>query len=184
MEDKVKTVTLFTVGHGTLQADAFANTLRAAGVEVAVDVRRFPGSHRNPQFGGGVMPDWLDRAGIVYRAFPELGGRRNPKADSRNVVLRNSGFRGYADYMATDEFRHAFAALVDLARERPVAIFCAETLWWQCHRRLIADAAVLLAGLNVRHLTPAARSTHVLTPGVHVVDGTPVYDGGAPTLGV
>jgi len=184
MEDTVKSRTLYTLGHGTLQSDAFANTLRAAGVEVAADVRRFPGSHRSPQFGGSVMPGWLDRAGIAYRSFPELGGRRVPKPDSPNVVLRNSGFRGYADYMATDEFRRAFAALLDLARERSVAIFCAETLWWQCHRRLIADAVVLLAGLNVRHLTPAARSSHVLTPGVHVVDGTPVYDGGAPTLGV
>jgi uncharacterized protein (DUF488 family) len=180
----VKGGTLFTVGHSTLSADAFTNTLRAAGVTVAADVRRFPGSRRSPHFGAAEMARWLDAAGIAYRPFLELGGRRIPSPDSPNRGLRNTAFRGYADYMATPEFARAFAALIALARERPVAMFCAETLWWQCHRRLLADAAVLLEGFEVRHLTPSARSSHVLTPGVHVVDGAPRYDDGAPTLPV
>ena len=182
MTTTVKTPILYTVGHGTLAADAFANTLRAAGVEVAADVRRYPGSRRNPQFGAAEMPQWLDRAGIAYRPFPGLGGRRDTRPDSPNVGLRNSAFRGFADYMATDEFRAAFATLIALAHERPTAVFCAETLWWKCHRRLIADAAVLLAGMDVRHLTPATRASHAVTPGVHRVGDTLVYDGGAPPL--
>jgi uncharacterized protein (DUF488 family) len=159
-------VKLYTLGHGALQSDVFATTLRAAGVEVAADVRRFAGSRRHPQFGTADMRRWLGAAGIAYRALPDLGGRRTPLPDSPNAGLRNAGFRGYADYMATPAFRAAFDGLIALARERPTAIFCAETLWWQCHRRLIADAAVLLAGFEVVHLTPATRANHVLTPGV------------------
>src|SRR5579872_3610847 len=114
MSTTVKALTLYTVGHGTLAADAFVNTLRAAGVEVAADVRRYPASRRNPQFEAGEMSRWLDRAGITYRPFPGLGGRRDARPDSPNVGLRNSGFRGYADYMATDEFRAAFDTLIAL----------------------------------------------------------------------
>jgi uncharacterized protein (DUF488 family) len=91
--------------------------------------------------------------------------------------LRNTGFRGYADYMATLDFRMGFNALLALARERTVAIFCAETLWWKCHRRLVADAAVLLGGFEVIHLTPNTRSSHVLTPEVRREGDILVYPG-------
>jgi uncharacterized protein (DUF488 family) len=154
----------YTLGHGTLQSDAFATTLRAAGVECAVDVRRFAGSRRNPQFGLPAMPGWLAAAGIAYRAMPELGGRREPLPDSPNRGLRNSGFRGFADYMATPAFATALGNLLSVAAERPTAIFCAETLWWSCHRKLIADAAVLLRGYEVVHLTNATQASHVPTP--------------------
>jgi uncharacterized protein (DUF488 family) len=173
---------LVSLGHGTLQSDVFTTTLRAAGVAVAADVRRFPASRRNPHFNGVAMREWLDHAEIAYRPFPALGGRRDPLQDSPNTVLRNSAFRGYADYMATDEFRTAFDELIALARKQPVAMFCAETLWWQCHRRLIADAAILLGGLEIRHVTPASRSSHVLTPGVRLAGDTLLYDGGEPPL--
>ncbi|HEY5340504.1 MAG TPA: DUF488 domain-containing protein [Candidatus Aquilonibacter sp.] len=156
----------YTFGHGTLQADVFRNTLRATGVAVAADVRRFPGSRKHPQFGAVEMRGWLAEAAIEYRPLVELGGRRTPRSDSPNVGWRNSGFRGYADYMTTLEFRLGFNALLALAHERATAIFCAETLWWRCHRRLVADAAVLLAGFEVVHLTPHSRATHVPTPGV------------------
>jgi uncharacterized protein (DUF488 family) len=157
---------LYTLGHGQLQGDTFRTTLRAAGVEVAADVRRFPGSRKHPQFGADALRASLATAKIEYRPFPELGGRREPLPDSLNTGLRNAGFRGYADYMATLDFRMGFNALLAVARERPTAIFCAETLWWQCHRRFVADAAMLLAGVEVVHLTPATRASHVPTPGV------------------
>jgi uncharacterized protein (DUF488 family) len=157
----------YTLGHGTLQADVFRTTLRAESVVVAADVRRFAGSRKHPQFGADAMRGWLGEAAIEYRPLPELGGRRTPLPDSPNTGLRNTGFRGYADYMATLDFRMGFNALLALARERTVAIFCAETLWWKCHRRLVADAAVLLGGFEVIHLTPNTRSSHVLTPEVH-----------------
>jgi uncharacterized protein (DUF488 family) len=166
---------LYTLGHGTLGGDLFATTLRAAEVTTAIDVRRFPGSKRHPQFGSAEMQRWLQP--IVYRGMPELGGRREPRPDSPNTGLRNTGFRGYADYMATPEFRAAFDDLIAYAHEHPSAIFCAESLWWQCHRRLIADAAVLIAGMNVVHLSPSTRATHVLTPGVHRERDVLVYSG-------
>ncbi len=165
----------YTLGHGTQQSDAFTTTLRAAGVACAVDVRRFAGSRRNPQFGLPAMPAWLGAANIAYRALPDLGGRREPLPDSPNTGLRNRGFRGYADWMATPAFAAAFARLLALANERPTAMFCAETLWWSCHRRLVADAAVLLHGFSVVHLTNATRATHVPTPGIVVAGATLTY---------
>jgi uncharacterized protein (DUF488 family) len=167
----------FTLGHGTLQLDAFALTLRAAGVDCAVDVRRFAGSRRNPQFGLPEMPAWLAAAGITYKALPDLGGRRDPLPDSPNTALRDRGMRGFADYMATPAFRTAFDALLTLATERSVAIFCAETLWWSCHRKLIADAAVLLAETTVVHLSSATKATHVLTPSARKEGEIVVYPG-------
>ena len=167
----------YTIGHGALAADVFRTTLRAEGVAVAADVRRFPGSRRHPQFGAAEMRGWLAEAAIEYRPMIELGGRRTPQPHSPNAGLRNAGFRGYADYMATTEFRSAFDALLALTLERTTAIFCAETLWWQCHRRLIADAAVLLAGFEVIHLTPHSRATHLPTPGVQRVGDILVYPG-------
>jgi uncharacterized protein (DUF488 family) len=163
------------MGHGTLQADVFRTTLRAEGIVVAADVRRFAGSRKHPQFGADAMREWLGEGKIEYRPFVELGGRRVPLPDSPNTGLRNSGFRGYADYMATLDFRMGFNALLALAGERTTAIFCAETLWWKCHRRLVADAAVLLAGFEVIHLTPHTRAAHVPTPGVRREGDTLVY---------
>ena len=170
----------YTLGHGTLQSDAFTTTLRAAGVTCAVDVRRFAGSRRHPQFGVPEMPAWLGAANIAYRALPDLGGRREPADDSPNGGLRNRGFRGYADWMATPAFRTAFYRLIAIAEERPTAIFCAETLWWQCHRRFIADAAVVLRGYTVVHLTNATRATHVPTPELRVEGETLTDPGTTP----
>jgi uncharacterized protein (DUF488 family) len=142
---------------------------------VAADVRRFPGSRKHPQFGADALRESLATAKIAYKPMLELGGRRVPLPDSLNVGLRNTGFRGYADYMGTLDFRMAFNALIAIAGEQRTAIFCAETLWWRCHRRLVADAAVLLAGFEVVHLTPATRAAHVPTPGVRIEDGKLVY---------
>jgi uncharacterized protein (DUF488 family) len=168
------------MGHGTLQADVFSTTLRAENIAVAADVRRFAGSRKHPQFGAAEMNGWLRKAAIEYRPLPELGGRRTALPDSINTGLRNTSFRGYADYMATLDFRMGFNALLALARERTTAIFCAETLWWRCHRRLVADAAVLLAGFEVIHLTPHTRASHVPTEGVRREGDILIYPGTTP----
>jgi uncharacterized protein (DUF488 family) len=163
------------MGHGQLQGDTFRTTLRAAGIAVAADVRRFPGSRKHPQFGAEPLRESLATVKIEYKPLLELGGRRVPRPDSPNTGLRNTGFRGYADYMGTLDFRMGFNALLALARERSTAIFCAETLWWRCHRRLVADAAVILGGFDVVHLTPSGRAGHVLTPGVRREGDTLIY---------
>ena len=118
----------------------------------------------------------LPAAGIAYRWEKELGGFRRPSPDSVNTGLRNAAFRGYADYMATPQFAGAFAGLLDDARRQPTAVMCSESVWWRCHRRMIADAATLLAGEEVRHLMhDGSVRPHVLTDGAEVRDGHVVY---------
>lgn len=150
---------LITVGHGTLDADELLRLLEGASVTELVDVRSHPGSRRVPHFGREAMEAWLPAGGIPYRWAPELGGRRRPVPDSANLALRNPSFRAYADHMTSPEFRAALDALVADAAIRDVAVMCAESVWWRCHRRLIADAAVLLHGADVRDLFHDGRLT-------------------------
>ena len=175
---------LLTVGHGTLGCEELAELLGSAGVELVVDIRSAPGSRRHPHFGREQMERWLPAAGIGYRWEKDLGGHRRPVVGSTNVGLRHPGFRGYADDMATASFTAGLARLLDDAATRPTAAMCAETLWWRCHRRLVADAAVLLEGTTVRHLGHDGRlSQHRVTEGARVleVEGTTrlIYDADA-----
>jgi uncharacterized protein (DUF488 family) len=173
-------VELLTVGHGAQEADELAGLLRGAGVRLLVDVRSFPGSRRHPQFGREALADWVPAEGVEYRWEPKLGGRRRARSDSRNVALRNEAFRGYADHMATGEFADALDELLAAAARRCTAVMCAESLWWRCHRRLLADAAALTRSVDVRHLLPDGRlAPHQITDGARVADGHVVYDLGA-----
>lgn len=161
---------LLTVGHGTLESEQLTLLLGSAGVELLVDVRSFPASRRNPQFARVELERWLPDAGVEYRWEARLGGFRRAAPDSPNVALRNPSFRGYADYMATELFAGALARLLDDAARQLTAAMCSETLWWRCHRRLIADAAVLVAGAAVRHLGHDGRlSPHRVTEGARLV---------------
>jgi uncharacterized protein (DUF488 family) len=125
--------------------------LRSAGVQRVVDVRSFPGSRRNPQYARDALERSLPGAGLAYVHERALGGFRRPRAASVNGGWEHPGFRGYADYMAEDEFRAGLERLQTLARERPTTVMCAEAQWWRCHRRLIADALVV-RGWRVEHL--------------------------------
>ncbi len=171
---------LLTVGHSTMSSEEFAELLTGVGVELVVDVRSAPGSRRHPQFGRVELEAWLPLAGFGYRWEPDLGGFRRSSANSPNLALRHPSFRGYADYMARDCFSQALAHVLDDASHQVVTVMCAETLWWRCHRRLIADAAVLLFGVKVRHLGRDGRiSAHRITEGVRVDGrGGLVYDAG------
>jgi uncharacterized protein (DUF488 family) len=166
-----------TVGHGTLEASAFVDLVVRAGIELVVDVRRYPGSRRHPHFGSAEMAVWLESSGVGYRWLPALGGRRRPSPGSVNVALRNPQFRAYGDHMATDEFTTGVRELVGLAADRPTAVMCSETVWWRCHRRLLADHLVLVEGVTVEHLFPDGRLTpHPVTPGGRRAGGHVVYD--------
>jgi uncharacterized protein (DUF488 family) len=175
---------LLTVGHGTLTADELSRVVRGAGVELLVDVRSFPGSRRHPQFGRDAMARWLpDDAGIAYEWEPGLGGRRRTSPQSRNTALTHPAFRGYADYMATPEFATALDRLMDEKDGRRTTVMCAESVWWRCHRRLLADAVVLLRDTPVVHLFHDGRlQPHRPTPEARVEDGVVVYDAGEPPL--
>jgi uncharacterized protein (DUF488 family) len=172
--------TLYTIGHGTLSAADFRSLLDAAGVRVVVDVRSFPGSRHNPQYGREEMERWLPEAGFEYRWMQELGGRRRPRPDSRNVALRNDGFRGYADYMETSDFRAGVDTLAALGPREPTAVMCSESVWWRCHRRLLADHLVLFEDIEVVHVMHDSRTTpHIVTDAARVDGDVLVYDVGA-----
>lgn len=171
--------TLRTVGHGTLTAEAFATLLDEADVGRVVDVRSFPGSRHNPQFGREEMERWVPGAGIGYVWTRELGGRRRPIAGSKHAALRNDAFRAYADYMETGDFLTGVEDLLTLAESEASAVMCSESVWWRCHRRLLANHLVLVRGVDVMHLMHDGRLTpHALTAGVRLANGTLVYDVG------
>ncbi len=157
---------LYTIGHGTAPIDDFIAWLKKFEIEALVDVRRYAGSRRNPQYAIEALEQSLHEAGIAYRNDVELGGRRKPSRDSDNTGLRNEAFRAYADYMQTQEFRAAFDGLLKEASERKTIIMCSETVWWRCHRRLISDATVLLADRAVEHIIAGTGKPHILTEGV------------------
>ncbi|MCZ7526472.1 MAG: DUF488 domain-containing protein [Acidimicrobiia bacterium] len=173
-------MTLFTVGHGSLAEAELARLLRGAGVTHLVDVRSAPGSRRNPHLDRVQLERWLPEAGITYRWEPRLGGRRLRRPGSPNVALEHEAFRAYADHMARAEFAAALDELLAEAAEEPTAVMCAEALWWRCHRRLLADAAVLLRGARVLHLFHGGRlAVHEPMVEARVEDGHLVYDRGA-----
>jgi uncharacterized protein (DUF488 family) len=170
------TGTVYSIGHGTASAEDFTRTLADAGVRSLADIRSAPGSRRNPQFGASALRDTLAAAGIEYVHLAGLGGRHAPQADSPHTGLRVAAFRGYADHMATDEFRDDCARLEALARRMPTAFMCAETLWWKCHRRLLADRMVA-DGWTVMHLRVGGPAEpHRLTDAARVEQGRLSYD--------
>lgn len=176
-------MTIHTIGHSTRSGQELLALLRQADVQQVADVRAFPSSRRHPQFNRAALAEWLPEAGIGYVHMPGLGGRRKPAADTPNTGWRESAFQGYADYMASDEFRDALAALETAARERPTAVMCAEAVWWRCHRRLISDA-LTARGWPVEHLgLGVPPPTHELTDfAVVEPDGTITYPPRQATL--
>ena len=142
---------VFTVGHSTRSFEELVELLRAHGVERLVDVRTIPRSRRNPQFNRDTLGQALRNRRIAYRHMQELGGLRRTHADSVNTGWRNTSFRGYADYMQTEEFREALDRLIGLAEEKKTAIMCAEAVPWRCHRSLVADA-LIVRGYEVRDI--------------------------------
>lgn len=159
---------VMTIGHSTRTLEAFLDLLRAHAVTCVADVRTVPRSRHNPQFNRETLPDALRAAGIAYEHLPGLGGLRHTRADSPNKGWRNPSFRGFADYMQTEEFEEALAALVARASHDRVALMCAEAVPWRCHRSLIADA-LTVRGIRVEHILNGAQTQpHTLTPWAHV----------------
>jgi uncharacterized protein (DUF488 family) len=176
---------VFSIGHSNRTAEEFLALLQAHGVRQVADVRRFPMSRRLPHFNSEALAAFLQQHGIGYRHFEALGGRRRPRADSINGAWQHESFRGYADYLGTREFEAALAELLRYADGGPgadagagvgvraTAVMCAEALWWQCHRRLIADVLVARQ-VQVLHIMTGDRAeAHHLTP-FAVVSGTSV----------
>lgn len=167
---------LWTIGHSTRTIEDFVAALQANGIKLIADVRMLPGSKRYPHFNKDSLTDALAKAGIHYEHFPELGGRRKPKKDSRNTAWRNEAFRGYADYMETDEFGQGMDRLMaESEKVGPTAVMCAEAVWWRCHRGLISDF-VKARGIDVTHIIDLKKTEpHPYTSAARIVDGKLSY---------
>ena len=167
----MKPDTLWTIGHSTRPWLAFVELLQQARIQVLVDVRRFAGSRRNPQFSADTMPQALAEVGIDYWPLPALGGRRKPSPDSPNIAWRVDAFRAYADHLASAEYIAARNALMDVARRERTCVMCAEAVWWRCHRRLIADDFAARRWEVIHLMGPQAQQSHQLHADA-VFDGT------------
>jgi uncharacterized protein (DUF488 family) len=164
---------VYTIGHSTRTLEEFVHLLEAYGITLLVDVRTVPRSRHNPQFNKETLPTSLKPFGVKYIHMPEIGGLRHPKRDSINLAWENSGFRGYADYMQTQEFTDNLLKIVALARENCLALMCAEALPWRCHRNLLADALVV-HHIKVKHIIGKDSTiNHQLTEFAHV-EGTKI----------
>lgn len=168
---------IWTVGHSTRSAEEFIQILVANRIEVLVDVRTFPMSRRYPQFNKETLAESLKEKGIEYRHKANLGGRRKARPDSHNSAWRNEQFRGYADYMETEEFKDGVRELLELASSKRVAVMCAEAVWWRCHRSLIADY-LKADGHEVIHILDEKKTEeHPYTSAAMLVDGKLSYRG-------
>jgi uncharacterized protein (DUF488 family) len=164
----MSSVLILTIGHSTRALDDFLDILRAHTVKRVVDVRTIPRSRHNPQFNQESLSQSLKDSAIDYVLMKQLGGIRHPKPDSPNMGWRNSSFRGFADYMQTQEFAESIDQLIGLAQNGQAAIVCAEVLPWRCHRCLIADA-LTIRGIQVEHIITIKKHTmHSLTRWAHV----------------
>ena len=166
---------IFTIGHSTRSLEEFVDLLAANGIERLVDVRTIPRSKRNPQFNSDNLCSGLEKHNISYLHMKELGGLRHPKKDSVNLGWHNDSFRGYADCMQGPEFSDALDTLIQLAKDQPTAIMCAEAVPWRCHRSLIADA-LTVRGYEVKNIISRTSSKeHSLNPMAVIDEGRVTY---------
>ena len=171
---------ILTIGHSTHPIEEFLALLNAHDVRQLIDVRTIPKSRRNPQFNRDELAAALKGSKILYKHVPELGGLRHPRKDSINTAWQNASFRGYADYMQTQQFDQSLRELMQEAATRRTAIMCAEAVPWRCHRSLIADA-LAARGVEVEHImSPTTRKPHSFTPFARIEGQTVTYPGLQP----
>lgn len=166
---------LWTVGHSTRTLEDFVGVLRPFDIQTVVDVRRFAGSRRLPQFGADTLREGLAQHDLGYCPVEKLGGRRKADPQSANDGWLNLSFRGYADYTQTELFAEGIDELLRVAGDQRCAMMCAELLWWRCHRSLVADVLVQ-RGIEVRHILDASHcSVHPYTSPARLVSGRLSY---------
>ena len=174
---------LLTVGHGALDRRGLIDLLGGANIDVLVDVRSYPGSRRNEDVKRDLMAQWVPQAGMEYRWEPRLGGRRHLTKDedsrSPDQWWQMAAFRAYAAHTRTEEFGVALRDVLATAESARVAVMCSESVWWRCHRRLIADVVTLAFNLPVHHLMhDGSQRLHEPSEGARLADrGVVVWDG-------
>jgi len=155
---------IFTLGHSTLPIQRFLALLQTYGIDHLVDIRTIPRSRHNPQFNDTALANSLTAQHLEYLHIRALGGLRRARKDSPNTGWRNGGFRGYADYMQTEEFQDALEVLIQMSRKERIAIMCAEAVPWRCHRSLVADALSVRGLPVVEILSESSYQMHKRTP--------------------
>jgi uncharacterized protein (DUF488 family) len=168
--------TVWTIGHSTRSWEDFVLLLQSFQISVLVDIRNYPGSKRYPHFNKEAMQTALPANSIQYIHLKELGGRRKPVEGSANTAWRNTAFRGYADYMQTEDFKKAVKSLEAIARKKPTAYMCSEAVWWSCHRALVSDY-LKWKEWKVMHIMNMEKATeHPYTKPAKIVNGTLSYN--------
>jgi len=168
-------VTIFTIGHSTHPIEEFVDILRAHGVEFVADVRTIPKSRHNPQYNSDALAALLHERAIGYEHVPGLGGLRHAEKASVNMAWQNASFRGFADYMQTEEFDAGLMQLIHIAGKHKTVIMCAEAVPWRCHRSLIADALLARGITAMDIMSKTAAKAHTMTPWAHVMGTTITY---------
>ena len=178
MKTETKTTSrIYTIGHSNLSFEQFASLLEEHEIRLVADIRRYPSSRKFPHFNRQVLSELLVAENIDYLWLESLGGRRHEvkETDSVNVGLKSIGFRNYADYMATDEFRRAIQVLLSAAAKSRTTIMCAEKLYWKCHRRLLSDYLISQHIKVVHILDPSRNIEHELTQGAIITETGIIY---------
>lgn len=173
--NKLETHTIYTIGHSTHSLDKFFNMLRSFDIKIIADIRSLPGSRRFPQFNMENLKISLEETGIQYIHLAGLGGRRKMKKDSKNNRWNNDSFRGYADYMETNEFENAIVNLEHIALEQPTAYMCSEALWWRCHRSMVSDYLKAKGWMVLHIMTSGKVQEHKFTSPARIIDGNVFY---------
>lgn len=162
---------IWTIGHSTRSFDVFIAMLTSFRIELVVDIRSYPGSKRYPHFNKEFLATALPENNIEYIHLVKLGGRRKPHPDSHNTGWRVAAFRGYADYMETEDFNKAINELELLASEKRVAYMCSEAVWWRCHRSLVSDY-LKFNGWTVMHIMDVGKADEHPYTKPAIVEGT------------
>lgn len=167
--------TIWTIGHSTRTLEEFISMLSSFKIETLIDVRSYPGSKKFPHFNKENLSVHLEKNGIRYIHLKDLGGRRTPDPNSKNTVWKNASFRGYADYMETNEFKNAADKLTEIAADFRTAIMCSEAVWWRCHRSMISDY-LKTDGWTVMHIMDELKAEeHPYTKPARQVQGNLFY---------
>lgn len=171
---------IWTIGHSTHSIEKFLEMLKSFDIQLLADIRSLPGSKRYPHFNSDTLSAALAENKIGYIHLKDLGGRRKPRSDSQNTAWRVEAFRGYADYMETDDFRKSVTQLEEMARKQRVVYMCAEAVWWRCHRSLVSDY-FKHAGWKVMHIMDVAKAEeHPYTSPASIEENKLVYHKKSP----
>ena len=173
--NKVVTSTIYTIGHSTHSLAEFLRMLQSFDIKILVDIRSLPGSRKFPQFNKENLKLSLEGAEIQYMHLAYLGGRRKVKKDSKNNRWNNDSFKGYADYMETEEFESAIVKLKHIALEKHTAYMCSEAVWWRCHRSMVSDY-LQAKGWIVLHIMATGKvQEHKYTAPARIAGGKVLY---------